>query len=565
MSKGKDDYEKKYIKYNIEEFFKHFKLEERIKKISNDIHNLQKLRLETNNDLKDLSQFNTNNNVNINNNIGKNNNDNILAKSASSLAIYKNPDSTSAKSKKKKLVLSKSSLNIQNDNKYNKTKNLIDKTKSQDNINFNLKNKKDIKKTNVGEHKINKNFTSNHINNNINKNKKNIFKSTDDLNKPLTSRKIKENDKFSQTTQNFFKKNINDLNKSTEIKYKKISQKKNKSPVKSLTPIQSRRGKNTTNILNQKKNFTKIATNNHNQNRTLTPIITKTPNNKNNKHKKKYIKFKSNIDDIKKPSLNDIMDEHINKNNNNNKKIIKKKPKKFSNNYVNALYLAVISGYITIDQKIKIILNNKEIYNNINIKDLIKELLKNIEIEYNNKKNILNKYDNIILNQKFIPNVAYSNGLNFLTKNEIEILISKNQSKEILNIFKIILFFLGEDFSDIEDNNLLQYFFNNIYKKYKIFSIKELILKQLIKNIQNIPIEFIKKAINLNKSNKDTLSPAMVFRHSRCVSYITFIINDLYKYITFKLDNGLFLYELWDIKNKSEKLQNKINKLKLYL
>jgi len=259
------------------------------------------------------------------------------------------------------------------------------------------------------------------------------------------------------------------------------------------------------------------------------------------------------------------MDEHINKNNNNNKKIIKKKPKKFSNNYVNALYLAVISGYITIDQKIKIILNNKEIYNNINIKDLIKELLKNIEIEYNNKKNILNKYDNIILNQKFIPNVAYSNGLNFLTKNEIEILISKNQSKEILNIFKIILFFLGEDFSDIEDNNLLQYFFNNIYKKYKIFSIKELILKQLIKNIQNIPIEFIKKAINLNKSNKDTLSPAMVFRHSRCVSYITFIINDLYKYITFKLDNGLFLYELWDIKNKTEKMQNKINKLKMYL
>ena len=57
----------------------------------------------------------------------------------------------------------------------------------------------------------------------------------------------------------------------------------------------------------------------------------------------------------------------------------------------------------------------------------------------------------------------------------------------------------------------------------------------------------------------------MVFRHNRCVSYITFIISDLYKYITFKLENGLFLYELWDIKNKSEKLQNKINKLKLYL
>ena len=210
-------------------------------------------------------------------------------------------------------------------------------------------------------------------------------------------------------------------------------------------------------------------------------------------------------------------------------------------------------------------MNNKELYKNINSKDLIKELLKNIEIEYNNKKNILNKYEKDILNQKFIPTAVISNGLNFLTKNESEILISKNQTNQILNIFKIILYFLGEDFSDIDDNNLLKYFFNNIYKKYKVISIKELILKQLIINIQNIPIDFIKNAINLNKSNKDTLSPAMVFRHNRCVSYITFIISDLYKYITFKLENGLFLYELWDIKNKSEKLQNKINKLKLYL
>ena len=577
MSNKIDEYEKEYIKYNIKEYFKHFKLEERIKKISNDIHKLQKFRLEINNNLKDLSTYiNSNKNSNITYNNDTSNNDNILTKSASSLTMYKNTESISTKPKKKKLVLSKSSLNIQNNNNINKTKNLKDKSISQDNINFNLKNKKDIKKTNVGAHKINKNLSSNHINNNINKNKKNIFKSTDNLNKPLTNRKIKENinDKFSQTTQNFFKKNINitknnnDLNKSTEIvKIKKNFQKINKSPIKSLTPIQTRtKGKNTTNILNQKKKSTNISTTIQNQKRTLTPKLIKTSNNKNNKPKnKKYMKFKSNIDDIKKPSLNDIMEEHINKNNNNKKKVIKKKPKKFSNNYVYALYLAVISGYITIYQKIKIILNNKEIYNNINIKDLIKELLKNIEIEYNNKKNILNKYDNEILNQKFIPNVAYSNGLNFLTKNEIEILISKNQPKEILNIFKIILFFLGEDFSEIEDNNILQYFFNIIYKKYKISSIKELILKQLINNIQNIPIEFIKKAINLNKGNKDTLSPAMIFRHSRCVSYITFIINDLYKYITFKLENGLYLYELWDIKNKTEKMQNKINKLKMYL
>ena len=571
MSKGINEEEKEYIKYNIEGFFKHFKLEERIKKISDDIHKLQKLRLEINNEFKNLSsQSNINKNLNNNNN-NDNNTNNILAKSASSLAMLKKNESISNKPKKKNLVSSKSSIDIKNDN--NKT--LKNKTKSQDNI---IKNKKDTKKSNIVGHKLDKTYTTNHINTNINKNKKINLTSSVDLNRPLTTRKTKENidEKLSQTTGNFFKKNlsdlknINDLNKSVGTeKFKKISQKINKNLVKSKTPLTNRnKEKNSeSGVLNQKNIFTKkIVTTNQNQNRTLTPIITKSSHNINNKPKnKKYIKFKSNIDHIKKPSLNDKKDEHNKENNHNKKILIKKKPKKFSNIYINALYLALISGYFTINQKINIILNNKEIYNSINRKDLIKELLKNIEIEYNNKKNILNKYEKDILSQKFIPNAVISNGLNFLTKNESEILISKNQTNQILNIFKIILYFLGEDFSDIEDNNLLKYFFNNIYKKYNVSSIKELILKQLIKNIQNIPIDFIKKAINLNKSNKDTLSPAMVFRHNRCVSYITFIISDLYKYITFKLENGLFLYELWDIKNKSEKLQNKINKLKLYL
>ena len=570
MSKGINEDEKEYIIYNIDGFFKHHKLEERIKKFSDDIHKLQKLRLEINNDLINLSSI-SNKNVNNNNNNDKNTN-NILTKSASSLAMVKKNELISNKPKKKNLVSSKSSVDIQNDN--NKT--LKNKTKSQDNI---IKNKKDTKKSNIIGHKLDKNYTTNHINNNINKNKKINLTSSVDLNRPLTTRKTKENldEKFSQTTGNFFKKNINDSKNNNDLiksvgveKFKKISQKINKNPVKSKTPLQSRTIEkiSKSNILNQKKILTKnLITTNQKENRTLTPIVTKSSNNINNKPKnKKYIKFKSNIDKIKKPSINDNNDEHNNKNNHNNKKtLIKKKPKKFSNIYINALYLALISGYFTINKKINIILNNKELYKNINSKDLIKELLKNIEIEYNNKKNILNKYEKDILNQKFIPNAVISNGLNFLTKNESEILISKNQTNQILNIFKIILYFLGEDFSDIDDNNLLKYFFNNIYKKYKVISIKELILKQLIINIQNIPIDFIKKAINLNKSNKDTLSPAMVFRHNRCVSYITFIISDLYKYITFKLENGLFLYELWDIKNKSEKLQNKINKLKLYL
>ena len=571
MSKGINEEEKEYIKYNIEGFFKHFKLEERIKKILDDIHKLQKLRLEINNEFKNLSsQSNINKNINNNNN-NDNNTNNILAKSASSLAMLKKNESISNKPKKKNLVSSKSSIDIKNDN--NKT--LKNKTKSQDNI---IKNKKDTKKSNIVGHKLDKTYTTNHINNNINKNKKINLTSSVDLNRPLTTRKTKENidEKLSQTTGNFFKKNlsdlknINDLTKSVGTeKFKKISQKINKNLVKSKTPLTNRnKEKNSeSGVLNQKNIYTKkIVTTNQNQNRTLTPIITNSSHNINNKPKnKKYIKFKSNIDHIKKPSLNYKKDEHNKENNHNKKTLIKKKPKKFSNIYINALYLALISGYFTINQKINIILNNKEIYNSINRKDLIKELLKNIEIEYNNKKNILNKYEKDILSQKFIPNAVISNGLNFLTKNESEILISKNQTNQILNIFKIILYFLGEDFSDIEDNNLLKYFFNNIYKKYNVSSIKELILKQLIKNIQNIPIDFIKKAINLNKSNKDTLSPAMVFRHNRCVSYITFIISDLYKYITFKLENGLFLYELWDIKNKSEKLQNKINKLKLYL
>jgi hypothetical protein len=87
MSKGINEDEKEYIIYNIDGFFKHHKLEERIKKFSDDIHKLQKLRLEINNDLIYLSSI-SNKDVNNNNNNDKNTN-NILTKSASSLAMVK--------------------------------------------------------------------------------------------------------------------------------------------------------------------------------------------------------------------------------------------------------------------------------------------------------------------------------------------------------------------------------------------------------------------------------------------------------------------------------------------
>ena len=58
MDKRISKKERDYILFNIRGFFKHYKIEQNINKISIDIYNLQKLTEEVNNLLSDLNDIN---------------------------------------------------------------------------------------------------------------------------------------------------------------------------------------------------------------------------------------------------------------------------------------------------------------------------------------------------------------------------------------------------------------------------------------------------------------------------------------------------------------------------
>ena len=60
MEKSISKKEREYILFNIRGFFKHYKIEQNINKLSIDISNIQKLEKEVNNIIKDLSELNTN-------------------------------------------------------------------------------------------------------------------------------------------------------------------------------------------------------------------------------------------------------------------------------------------------------------------------------------------------------------------------------------------------------------------------------------------------------------------------------------------------------------------------
>ena len=57
MEKGITKRERNYILFNIREFFKHYKIEQNINKITIDISNLQKMREDVNNKINDLKQY----------------------------------------------------------------------------------------------------------------------------------------------------------------------------------------------------------------------------------------------------------------------------------------------------------------------------------------------------------------------------------------------------------------------------------------------------------------------------------------------------------------------------
>jgi hypothetical protein len=72
----------------------------------------------------------------------------------------------------------------------------------------------------------------------------------------------------------------------------------------------------------------------------------------------------------------------------------------------------------------------------------------------------------MLLSKNFIPSKTAQNGLNFVTKEEENNLLTSELPDEIVNIIKLIYLYLDESYDQIDDQKLVDNLVNNIYKKY---------------------------------------------------------------------------------------------------
>ncbi len=565
--------EKEYIVFNIKGFFEHLKLEKRIKKLEKNIEEIIKMKKETEcllNFIKENPQLqsiiiekNTHQKKNLQSTKSQ---DNIFTKTVQT----KEKEKIKSKVTFQRPITPEITLKKKTNKKQNTNKGVNDLGKSVDFSKIQIKKSTD---------NTLKNMKDSIKHEKLNENK--LIKSTEKKSdfKKLTKNKSTENIKFPVKKHKIEKeKNDNKISKHVVLK-SKLSERPKTPEVNTI----KKRRKNVTNVnlgKTSKKNKDNI-----NFKESLVNEINKMENKNNEKEKEEnnnnIINFENgsfgnkNNENKSNESVKVFNNGSFGSNNNNktsNKKVsnfeikkndllINKEIKKFSNPKTTALYYLLNSGFFGIKSKIRYIFINKELHNNFNIKELLKQLLSDYENEYQKFTLIINKYDI----KPFIPDEIMQNSLNFLNKEEEKKLSSNEQKIEIINIFKFLLLILGEDISKIEDKNIINYTFKDIYNKYNVNNIKDLVLKIALENLQKLKLEQIENIKSLINDKEDILSPAMLLRLNRSVSYMTFILRDFYNYLFLKTEDGTKLYEIRAGIQDYDNLGEKIKKLKSIL
>ena len=454
----------------------------------------------------------------------------------------------------------------------------ISNTKSS--VKSSLKNKKE---ENNKEKEIKMN-----LNNKNNNNKLDVLnKTVDSFYKPNLnkSKKNKDNNiKDDQRRKSFDiavekiknKKALNIKKRNLKIKTEKSTDNK----MKDISPLKTERTER------EKKNTLKFG-----NNRDTKKIMNKTPdagrlkhhknaktlvlknNNFNEINVKKEKKFgKIDIKSIKKTSIKSTTNcnnnEKVDKINNKKEELKdityrKKRSKKYNSNHVECLYLALNSGFFNPNKKLSLFLKSRELFNNLNNKNMIKELIeyyykKGLEnSNYNNKDKNLEK-----INVVFNPCERSINALNFIDKNEEMKLINEVQHPYINELFKIVLILLNE--YNKNNKNIYDFLFNDILSKYKVKNIKNLMVNIFVGEriiISDEQFELIQKIL----SNKpDLLSPSTLLKYNRAVAYFSFFLKDLFSYLNLKTEEGIFFFKIRASLPKNKYIEQ-IHKLKLLL
>ena len=540
--------EKEYIQYNLERFFEYYKLEDNIIKISGDIITLQKMKEETVNLLNFLPQ-------NIKGKLINDNNKQHNKTSKSEDTSFNHFSNLKNNHNKKKQILKKRDLT--NDNNRNSIKKLI-KTPEHLPKKITSYHTNYVKKQNFKE---NKPKDLSQI-----KNKKSDDKYKVNNNKKNRGITPVKNKTYMQIVKDNIKSNNSELKKTNvkrpltpDIKTKKIVKNNDNKIIKNKVYGNKDLNRNLNNIshVKSKSNDKKII-------KKETPL--------NQKRNKNLSKDKHNNNNKIKPNKNIIVIKKI-KNENNIKKEITNIKKdyyiipniNFSQKNIIPLYYTINLGFFEIEKKIKLILNQNELYKHYSSQNLFKEYYLHIEKEFTEISQLLLKYDMNKICIPFSPNKTAKNGLMFISKEDEKNLIENEQPEEIIIIFKVVLLLLEEDISKIENNKILQYLFIDIFQKYKVENIQNLFLNHIINKVHLLGKKYIND-INVIIGNKpELLTPAEVLKYNRNVSYMTFIIKDIYNFLLEKTDDGIFFYELREFNKQLIVLNKKLERLKKFL
>ena len=561
--------QKQYIIFNLKRFFEYYKLEENIIKANEDNKMINKMKGEVDNLLNFIPERLR---TKLLNNIHHSSKHKEVIKSED-IAYRRIPNSKNNINQIKKTIIQNKQRNLTSDNikKRNIDKKIIKNKTPIISPNKN-KNYRDSYLNKI-HHNINKSEDLNGNQNKTSSNNRNIRGTT-----PISSRnkgylndinKEKSVDNIIKKPKNYGIKNkVEELKRPLTpdhvIKKKNVNKNQNINhitQVNKIKPINKNQNKLNSNIKNHNNKF-----NNRESPLNKNKRNVKTTNNsKKQKNDKSLSKDKNKII-IKPQNQKIIIKPKSNINNINIKKDYYIIPNiNFSQKNIIPLYYTIHLGYFEIEKKIKLILNQNELYKHYSSQNLFKEYYLHIEKEFTEISQLLLKYDMNKICIPFSPNKTAKNGLMFISKEDEKNLIENEQPEEIIIIFKVVLLLLEEDISKIENNKILQYLFIDIFQKYKVENIQNLFLNHIINKVHLLGKKYIND-INVIIGNKpELLTPAEVLKYNRNVSYMTFIIKDIYNFLLEKTDDGIFFYELREFNKQLIVLNKKLERLKKFL
>ena len=587
--------QKQYIIFNLKRFFEYYKLEENIIKANEDNKMINKMKGEVDNLLNFIPERLR---TKLLNNIHHSSKHKEVIKSED-IAYRRIPNSKNNINQIKKTIIQNKQRNLTSDNikKRNIDKKIIKNKTPIISPNKN-KNYRDSYLNKI-HHNINKSEDLNGNQNKTSSNNRNIRGTT-----PISSRnKGYLNDiKKEKSVDNIIKKpkNYGIKNKVEELKrpltpdhlIKKKNVNKNQNinhitQVNKIKPINKNQNKLNSNIKNHNNKFNNRESplNKNKRNVKTTNNSKKQKNDKSlSKEKNKIIIKPQNQKIIIKPksNINNInIKKDMNSNSDSDKEIKEKKNKtiippkkinayiipeiKFQNKNLLALYFSLYLNYFDIKTKIKIIFSQPNLFKQFSTKNLFHELYSSIEKEFIEISKLLLKYDMNKIAISFSPNKTATNGLTFITEEDEKNLIENEQPNEIIIIFKVVLLFLEEDISNINYNKIIKYLFIDIFQKYQVKNIKDLFLKHIINKINLLNEKYINEINNIIGDKPELLTPSEVLKYNRNVSYMTFIIKDIYYYLFEKTDDGIYFYQLRQYNRNLIILDKKLERLKKFL